>query len=211
MNRYIDSARSYIRGLIAIAIKLIARPGEFFRIMPKSGGLLNPLLFLIMTAVLDVLLISVESFVSHGAGLHDVAMMFGGLVVAPLIVVILSFFVAGLFYSIWSFMGSDENYETSYRCLAYMQILLPVTILLSVVPYLGLLGIVWWLYLMVTASVVVHKTTAKPALLVFGIIAVLCGLIYYKSVSLAIEAEQRLQELNRDLQKMPGKSGTGMQ
>ena len=211
MNASSNIVSSCIKGQAEIAIRLIARPAEFFRDMPRTGGMLDPLLFIVMTAMLDVLLASAESFVSHGAGLHDVTMMFGGLIVAPLIAVILSFFVAGLFYSIWSFMGSNENYETSYRCMAYVQILLPITVLLSIVPYLGLLGIAWWLYLMLIASREVHKTAAKPALLVFGAIAVLSSLVYYSSVSSALKSKEHLQELTRELQKMPERSGTGSQ
>jgi hypothetical protein len=196
--------KSYFKGLIDLAIKLIANPFDFFRTMPKTGGLLDPMFYLVSTVLLDVMLISLESFVAHGAGFYGLGMLVGSLVIAPLIAVILSFFVAGIFYAIWSFMGSGESYETSYRCLAYMQIIVPVAILLSFVPYLGLLGIAWWLYLMVTATRVIHNLPAKPALLVFGIIAVLAGLAYYNSVSSAIKAKEHLQEFTEKLQKMPG-------
>jgi len=202
---------TYIRGLKDIAIRLMVNPAGFFREMPKTGGLIDPLLFLVMTAVLDVLLIAAQSFFSHGAGINGIGMLLGSLIIWPLIAVILSFFVAGLFYVIWSFMGSSENYETSYRCLAYVQILFPVTVLLSIVPYLGLLGIAWWLYLMVIVSREVHKTEIKPALLVFGVIAVLSGLVYYNSVSSAIKSKEHLQELTKELQKMPERSSTGTQ
>jgi hypothetical protein len=206
MNLNTAAVKSYFKGLIGLAIMLIVNPVDFFRTMPKSGGLLDPMFYLVMTVMLDVMLISVESFVTHGAGANDLGMLVGSLIVVPLIAVILSFFVAGIFYAIWSFMGSNESYETSYRCLAYTQITIPVAILISLVPYLGLLGIAWWLYLMVTATRVVHSLPAKPALLVFGIIAVLSGLAYYNSVSSAIKAKKHLQEFTRELQKMPGKN-----
>lgn len=209
MNESMNRSRTYIKRSINLAIELIVKPAEFFRIMPKSGGLLDPLLFLVMTAVLDVLIIALDAFVSHGAGLHDLSMLIGGLIVVPLIAVILSFFVAGICYAIWSFMGSNESYEASYRCLAYMQILTPIAILLGMVPYLGLLGIAWWLYLMMIATREVHKLPVRPALLVFGIIAALSGLIYYNSVSSAIKADRHLQDFTRELQRMPGKSDTG--
>jgi hypothetical protein len=121
----------------------------------------------------------------------------------------LSFFVAGICFAIWTFTGSKENYETSYRCLAYPQILFPISILLSIVPYLGLLGIAWWLYLMVIATKEVHKIPIQPALLVFGIIAASSGLVYYNSVSSEMKSKEHLQEFTKELQKMPGKSDTG--
>lgn len=209
MNLNTAAVKSYFKGLIGIAIKLIADPADFFRTMPKIGGLLDPMFYLVMTVLLDVMLISVASFVTHGAGVNDLGMLVGSLIIAPLIAVILSFFVAGIFFAIWSFMGSKESYETSYRCLAYTQITIPVAILISLVPYLGLLGIAWWLYLMVTATREVHKLPAKPALLVFGIIAALSGLAYYDSVSSAIKAKERLQEFTRELQKMPDQRDMG--
>ena len=206
MNLNTAHAKSYIKGLTDLAIKLIANPVDFFRTMPKSGGLLDPLFFILLTVLLSVALIAIESFVSHGVGARDLGMLAGGLILVPLIVIILSFFMAGAFFAIWSFMGSSENLETSYRCVAYTHIVIPVTIILSIVPYLGLLGIAWWLYLMVIASMEVHKVPAKHALLVFGIIALISGLVYYSSVSSAIKAKEHLQELTRELQKMPGKS-----
>jgi len=162
-----------------------------------------------VTVLIDVILIFVESFVKHGAGAYGLGMLVGALVIVSVIAVILSFFVAGIQYAIWSFMGSSENYETSYRCMAYMQTIVPFAILISVVPYLGLLGIAWWLYLMVTATMAVHNLPVKPALLVFGVIAALGGLAYYSSVSSAIKAKEHLQEFTRELQKMPGAHDKG--
>jgi len=204
MSPITHSVKSYFRGLIGIAIKLITNPVDFFRTMPKSGGLVDPMLFMVFTVLIDVIMMFVESFVKHGAGVYGFGVLVGSFVIVTLIAVILSFFVAGVFYAIWSFMGSNENYETSYRCIAYLHIVVPITILLGVVPYLGLLGIAWWLYLIVTATMAVHNLPAKPALLVFGIIAVLAGLAYYSSVSSAIRAKEHMQEFTRELQKMPG-------
>ena len=204
MNPNKDAVKAYFKELTDIAIKLVANPVDFFRSMPKSGGLIDPMLFMVVTVLIDVIMMFVESFVKHGAGAYGFGVLIGALVIVSLIAVILSFFVAGIFYAVWSFMGSKESYETSYRCIAYMHIVVPFTILIGVVPYLGLLGIAWWLYLIVTATMAVHNLPAKPALLVFGIIAVLAGLAYYSSVSSAIRAKEHMQEFTRELQKMPG-------
>lgn len=205
MNENKDS--SYLKSLKDLVTKLIAKPVDFFRTMPKTGGVIDPLLYVVVTTMLGVVLSAVESSVSHGAGLHDLGQTCIWLIIAPLIAIILSFFLAAIFFATWSFMGSGENYETSYRCLAYMQILLPITILLSFVPYLGLLGIAWWFYLMVIATREVHKIPIKPALLVFGIIAALSGLVYYSSVSSEMRSKEHLKEFTKELQKMPGTGG----
>jgi hypothetical protein len=209
MNMNTDTVKSYFKGLTDIAIRLITTPVDFFKSMPKSGGLLDPMLFLVVTVLIEVILIFVESFVKHGVGVYGLGMLVGTMVIISIIALILSFFVAGIIYAIWSFMGSNESYETSYRCMAYIQIIVPIAILISVVPYLGLLCIAWWLYLMVTATTVVHNLPVKPALLVFGIIAALVGLAYFSSVSSAIKAKEHMQEFTRELQKMPGANDTG--
>ncbi|MFZ5524144.1 MAG: YIP1 family protein [Pseudomonadota bacterium] len=203
MNPNTAAVKSYFKGLMDLAIKLIAGPVDFFRNMPKNGGLLDPMLFLVTTVLLGVILIFAGSFVTHGTGVYGLGMLAISLIIMPLIAIILSFFVAGIFYVTWSFMGSNESYETSYRCLAYTQILFPLMILLSIVPYLALLGIAWWFYLMVVATREVHKAPAAPAAAVFGAIAVLIGLVYYSSVSSTIKAKQRLEEYTKELQKAP--------
>ncbi len=206
MNKSMVTARSYLLGLKTLSTKLLFKPADFFRAMPRNDGFLDPLLYVVMAAVLGVVLNTIESFVSHGAGIRDIGILFIQLMVVPLIAVILSFFFAGVCFALWSFMGSQENYQTSYRCLAYMQLVFPIVVLLSILPYLGLLGIVWWLYMMVIASREVHNVPLKPALLVFGIIAAIPALVYYSSVSATLKSEQRLQALTKELQRMPGKN-----
>ena len=207
MNESKVTAQIYIRGLVDLAINLILKPADFFRAMPRTGGVIDPLLYVVMTALLGVVLNAVESSVSHGAGVHDLGVLAIWLIIAPLIAAIMSFFVAGVCFAIWSFTGSSESYQTSYRCLAYMHILMPITILASFLPYLGFLGIAWWLYLMVIATREVHRIPVKPPLLVFGIIAALSGLVYYSSVSSEMKSKEHLKEFTKKLQKMPSTSG----
>ncbi len=209
MNASRAKAQTYIKGLIDLAIKLVMNPADFFRTMPKTGGVIDPLLYVVMAALLSVVISAVESSILYGAGVHDLAMLLIWLIIVPLIAAIMSFFVAAVCFAIWSFTGSSENYEASYRCLAYMHILMPITILLSFVPYLGLLGIAWWFYLMLVATREAHKISIKPALPVFGIIAALSGLIYYNSVSSEMQSRERLKEFTKELQKMPGKNDMG--
>ena len=209
MNESKVTMQTYIKGLIDLAIQLIAKPVDFFKTMPKSGGLLDPLLYVVMTALLGVVLSTIESFLTRGAGVHDLGMLAIWLIIVPVIAAILSFFVAAICFAIWTFTGSNESYETSYRCLAYMHVLMPITILLSFVPYLGLLGIAWWLYLMVIATREVHKISINPALLIFGFIAALSGLVYCSSVSSAINSKEHLKEFTKELQKIPGMNDMG--
>jgi len=75
-------------------------------------------------------------------------------------------------------MGSGESYETAYRCAAYASAITPITALIGAIPYLGMLaGLAWMVYLLVMASVEVHKIAARTAWLVFGIIAAVLALM----------------------------------
>lgn len=209
MNDFKATMQSYFKRLQFLVIKLIVKPSDFFRAMPKDGGFPEPLIFVVLATLLGVVVNALIMFVSRRAGFQDLGMVAIWLIIVPLIAVILSFFFAGIFYAIWAFMGSKEDFESSYRCVAYVQIMFPITILLSIVPYLGLLAIGWWLYLMVTATKEVHKLPVMPALVAFGVIAALSGLVYYNSVSSTIKAKEHLEEYTKELQKTPGKGDMG--
>ena len=204
MSEIKTAVTSYIKGLADISAKLITRPAEFFKAMPKNNGYMAPLLYVVIASLLGTVLSIFISMVARGAGIHYLSMAAIWLIIVPMISVILSFFAAGICYVIWNFTGSKENFETSYRCLAYTHVLMPIAILLSIVPYLGLLGIAWWLFIMVVATKEVHKASIKPALIAFGIIAALAGLTYYNSVSSALQSKKHLEEFTRQLQQMPG-------
>lgn len=204
MNEFTATMKNYLKSVQALVIKLMIKPVDFFRTLPKTGGFLDPLIFVLLVAVLGVLLNAIEAFFTRGIGLGMVVIW---LLTVPFIMVILSVFFTGVCYAIWALMGSQESFEASYRCVAYTLILFPIIILLSIVPYLGLLGFAWWLYLMVVASQEVHQVAVKPALLAFGAIAVLSGIIYYSSVSANMQSKTHMQELTKELQRMPGTKG----
>jgi hypothetical protein len=89
MNESKVTVQTYIKGLIDLAIQLIAKPVDFFKTMPKSGGLLDPLLYVVMTALLGVVLSMIESFLTRGAGVHDLGMLAIWLIIVPVIAAIL--------------------------------------------------------------------------------------------------------------------------
>ncbi len=209
MNEVKAAARAYAKGLVDTSTKLAVKPAEFFREVAEGEGFVQPLLYVVAITALSVALGAIEFAFSRGVGLHDLGNFFILLVIVPLIAAILSPFVAGICYLIWLFIGSSKDYETSFRCVSYTVISLPISILLSVIPYFGLLGIAWWFFLMVIATREAHKVSIKPALLVFGIIAALMGLVYHSAVSSGIKSREQLEAYTKELQKMPGESRAG--
>lgn len=192
----------------ARALRVITQPTEFFRGMPKSGGFLDPLVYMVIIAVIDAVLIAVKSLTSLGA-MAGVGTLIGTLIIMPIVVAVMSFVSAAIIFVIWMLMGSKESYETAYRCTAYIYTISPITILLGFVPYLELIGIAWGLYLLVTASVQVHRIPAARAWTVFGIIAALLALATLSMQIAARKMQENLGQYSQQLQQMQNNMENG--
>lgn len=165
------------QGILNAAIAVITKPAEFFRGMAKSGGFGEPLVFLVVMGVIGGViraLLGVFHFGVVGSTLAAVA----SIIVVPIAVLIFGFIVAAILFVIWKLMGSNESYETAYRCAAYSAAISPITAVLDIIPFAGsLIGLAWGLFLLVNASVEVHKIAAKTAWMVFGIITAIMALM----------------------------------
>jgi len=154
--------------LVADALAVIKSPTEFFRQMPKSGGIIQPLIFAVVLAVVAGLLRAGLGFV-FGDTTFWMAILV--VILVPIFVTIFSFVGAVVGHLIWKMMGSKESYEASYRCCAYATAVAPLTQLFEWVPYLGaVLGIVWFTYLMFVAAIEVHGIREQTARLGFGLV-----------------------------------------
>ncbi len=98
--------------VIEDAKSVITNPVSFYRNMSKSGGFSEPIIFVIVMAVIAALLFTIFSLFGGGrmagAGL-------GILVFIPIMMLIGSFISAAIMFVIWKLMGSENNYETAYR------------------------------------------------------------------------------------------------
>lgn len=118
------------------AIKVLTAPAAFFREMPKTGGFVEPLVFAVVMGVIAGLIQSVISIL----GLNVAAGMATGvasIVIMPIMIAIVGFVGAAILFVIWKLMGSQESYETAYRCGAYISAFAPIAAVLSIIPYLG--------------------------------------------------------------------------
>ena len=152
------------------AIQVITQPGKFYRNMAKTGGLTQPIIFMVVMAVVTAVLLAVFSLFGVGS-LGAMAMGLGGVILLPIMAVLASFIGAGIMLVIWKLLGSSESYEVAYRCVGYASAIYPLTALLGLIPYLGsIIGVAWGMYLMVIASTKVHLISQQTASVVFGII-----------------------------------------
>src|SRR4030066_71801 len=121
------------------ALNILTKPAEFFKTMHKAGGFLEPLIFaLVMGIIAGIIhaLISILGLSYIGRGVLD---SLGLIIFIPIGVIIGSFIGAAIMFVIWKLMGSQENYEVSYRCMAYLMVLAPIAAILGIIPYAGVL------------------------------------------------------------------------
>jgi hypothetical protein len=155
------------------ALRVIKSPADFFKVMPKSGGYFEPFVFAVCMGLVAGIIQLFWRFLGFGFGSSASAGM--NPVVSMLIASVIGTFIgAAIFFVIWKLMGSRENYETSFRCMAYFMALAPVTAIFSVIPYFGtIINMAIFVYYIVAASTNVHNIATKKSWLVFGIIGVI--------------------------------------
>lgn len=209
-----NSQNEKIQAIKKTVIEVITNPAGFFRNMPVSGGFVEPLIFLVVMGVISGLIQAVYSIV--GLGMHvSFFMALASIIIVPVLVAVFGFIGAGIFFVVWKIMGSGQSYETAYRCVAYAAAITPINALLGVIPYLGaVIGLVWMMYLMVTATTEVHKLEPKKAWIVFGIIFGLFILLNLNSQRAARNAENQVKEFNKQMEQMenmtPEEAGKAM-
>ncbi len=187
-----------------LAIKVITNPIGFYQEMPKSSGLIRPLIFMVVLAVVAGVLSAVLSLI----GLGVAGAMAGGLIaiiLIPIFVVIFGFIGAAIAYVIWKMMGSQEDFETAFHCVAYTAAIAPLTAVLNLIPYLGsIVSAVWPMALLAIASIHVHRRSVQVSWAVFGALGVIFALMsisgQYASREMtdSLEDFQRLMEQQRE-------------
>lgn len=192
-------------GIVGVFIAVLLRPGDFFAVMPRGGGYAQPLIFMVVMAVLTAIVDVVLSLL--GLGGTSLPMALAGIIIAPLLVAILGFVGAAILFVIWKLMGSRETYETAYRCVAYAGAIMPFMGLLNAIPYLGIvLGLAWSTFILVIASTRVHQIAPKVAVVTFGTLAVILALGGISAQMAAQHLRNSLNNMNAALKS--GQSGT---
>jgi len=197
----------------ATALKVITRPAVFYREMPKTGGLSEPLAFMLVmaavTAVIDALLglIGVKFILSAGMALARI-------IIYPAIILVAGFIWALIMQVVWKSLGSKEPFETAFRCVAYVAALMPVMTIIAAIPQAGpFLSIVAWVFFYVTASIETHGIKPQKAWTVFGILGVAMYLVvvsagisdysYRRRVELQnVQMQREMQEMQKKLDAM---------
>ncbi len=197
-----------VNDIINKVVAILTKPAAFFKEMPKKGGFADPILFVVVTGVVTGIISAIINLIKPGGAGFGASIAM--LIVVPVMWVIFSFIGAGILFVIWKLMGSTENYETAYRCTAYISVLAVIGTIVDLIPYIGFLVMLGAeTYYLVLASVNVHNMEAKKAWLVFGITAAILAIIGIsgqmaasKMKSEANKYQNQAEELQKQIEKM---------
>lgn len=171
------------------AVKIVTRPAEYFKEMPKAGGFGEPFFFATVMGLVTGIVYALLSLSGMDYGKTGITSGFGAIVFMPVACAVGNFVGAAIFFVIWKLLGSGENYVTAYRCGAYLAALTPVTAVITVIPYAGgIVNVAIYTYYMVVASIYVHNIPSRKAWIFFGILGVIFALVALNAEYLARNA-----------------------
>jgi hypothetical protein len=174
---------------------VLTAPGDFYRHMSKSGGFVEPMIFMIVMSAVGAIILITFGFMGLGA-MSALGVGIGSLIFMPIMAVIGSFIGGGIMFVIWKLMGTQEPFEVAYRCVAYASAIYPVVAFIGLVPYIGsIVGVAWGMYLMFIATKEVHQLNEKTASMVFGILGVLL-------IISNISSEMAARRMSTEFEKM---------
>ncbi len=184
-------ARGFIGGLFTTVRDTLFRPSEFFRKMPVTGGLTDPLLYALIMGMIGLMFSYFWQILLQGAmqdamfpGMKAVAgqHMFRGIGLAilaflsPFLVILSLFITSGVLHLFLMMVkGARSGFEATFRVVSYGS----SANLFLVIPFCGsIFAGVWYIVLMIIGLKEAHETTGgKAAVAVFFPIVVCCGLI----------------------------------
>jgi hypothetical protein len=160
--------------ILNTAVRVVTSPVHFFKEMPRTGGYTEPLVFMVVMGLIGAFLQAMFSV----TGLQPVEMDIDTIpliMMLTIAIVISGFILAAIYFAIWRVMGSQESFETAYRCYAYISALTPVTTILNLIPFFApALSVILLTIFLVIASVYVHNLSPRKSWIVFGAL----GLIF---------------------------------
>ncbi|MHB1949907.1 MAG: YIP1 family protein [Acidiferrobacteraceae bacterium] len=163
-----------LRRISDCAAAIITSPASFYRTMPKTGGFLEPLMFVIVMGFVSGFLVAL-GFILGRNPMEGVIFAIGGVVTIPIAVTIVSFVWSAALFVVWRLLGAREPFEVAYRALAYTSAISPITTVLALAPYVGFLGgltsFFWTLYLLIVASIEVYRIPPRAAYATFIVLA----------------------------------------
>lgn len=183
--------QGFVKGIINTLKGSMLNPSEFFRSMPVTGGLTDPLLYALIigmigtafsylwqiifqATIMSYLPIDMKSMPDYGVfqtmGLAIVAVML------PFMIIIGLFIWSGILHLFLMMVGGAKSgFEATFRSAAYGN----SPIIMNVIPFCGgLIGWIWSIVLVIIGLKEAHKISGgKAAFAVLAPLVLCCGLI----------------------------------
>ncbi len=187
--------------VIEDAKQVVTQPVAFYKSMPQTGGFAEPCIFLVVMALIMGAMATLFSFFGMGK-MGAVAIGFSSIIIIPVMALIGSFVGALIMFVVWKLMGSEKDYETAYRCIAYASVIYPIMPLVAWMPYLGtLVGVGWGMYLMYLATLEVHQIKQQTAQTVIGVLAAVIIFIQLSGEYAARNIQATIEESTKEWQQ----------
>jgi hypothetical protein len=183
------ASQGFVRGLFKTVNHVLFRPSDFFKKMPLTGGLTDPLLYALILGMVGVIFSSLWEIMSRGALENIMPTMqtsryelFPGISMAvlaflsPFLVIIALFVAAGILHlCLMVVKGARSGFETTFRVVSYAC----SAMVFLTIPFCGnAVALVWVTVLSIIGLREAHETTGgKAAFAVFLPVIVFCGLM----------------------------------
>ena len=195
----LEKSKFDFNSVVATAKQVVTRPRQFYREMPKTGGFTDPLIFIAVMGIAAGVIGAVFSLFSSG---HVAGMSFGlvSAITMPIIAIVGCFIGGMIVFAAWRLMGSTEDYQTAFRCVAFSTVIFPVFPVLGLVPYLGTIASdAWWIWLMILASIGTHNLDKGNSMMVLGVLGAVMVLVGLSGEYTQRHMEARFHEFNEKM------------
>ena len=201
-----ENAKFDLNSVVETAKQILTQPKQFYQQMPNSGGYTNPLIFVVVMGLATGVLGAVFSLFTQS---HWGSMSFGliSIIVMPIVAVIGCFISSAIMFVIWKLMGSSESFETAFRCVAHTAVIFPLAPILGLIPYLGTIATnAWLVWMMILASVAVHKLDQNKTYIVIGILGALLILMNVSGERQQRHFQDRYENFNKQMGELENMS-----
>ena len=177
--------------------QVLLNPAETFERLFIGGGFVNPLIFLVISAVAVAIVsffvnlvfgglidamtagmasstggaassLPIQTIIRGGSGI-------AGIVIIPISAVVVAFIMAGVYHLILMMVGgATQSYEATFRVVTYAS---GATMLLQIIPICGpMAGVIWSLVCVIIGLSRVHQTDTWKAVVAVLAPSVICCL-----------------------------------
>ena len=155
-----------VNSFIGTVRSLVLNPVGFFRGIPRQGNFVNPLVFVVICALVNGILGGIIGFLisvatrTRGFG-SAFASLIGGIIFTPIGAVIGLFIGAAIYYLlVLLLVRPNAGFEATFRVVSYAS----VGQLISWIPIIGwIIGPIWGIVLSILGIREVHTTTTGRA------------------------------------------------